>query len=206
MRQARPRGRYSSFAELARHEIAGRDYRVDVLERANARVLVVAPHGGMIEAGTSQIAAAIAGEDLHLFNFAGLKPYGENRALHITSHRFDHPRCLELAARTEVVLGIHGCLGESCIHIGGLHEPLVARLAAELSAARFTVVCPSDRYPGRHPSNICNRGSSGRGAQLEVTYDLRAGGRHVAIARAVRTALEKSAYIGRVGASCPETP
>lgn len=191
MRQSRARapGRYGSFAELARHEIAGRDYRVDVLERANAAVLVVAPHGGMIEAGTSQIAASIAGEDLHLFNFAGLKPYGENRALHITSHRFDHPRCLALAARSEVVVSVHGCLGESCIHIGGLDEVLTARLAAALSAADFDVVWPSERYPGRHPSNICNRGSSGKGAQLEVTYDLRAGGRHVAIARAVRKAL-----------------
>jgi len=51
------RGKYGSFAELARHEIEGKDYRVEVLERAQASVLVVAPHGGMIEAGTSQIAA-----------------------------------------------------------------------------------------------------------------------------------------------------
>jgi phage replication-related protein YjqB (UPF0714/DUF867 family) len=185
----RARGKYGSFAELARHEIAGKDYRVEVVERPNAPVLVAAPHGGMIEAGTSQIAASIAGDDFHLFNFEGLKPHGENRALHITSHRFDHPRCLELASRSDVVLGVHGCIGESCIHIGGLDEELTARLAAELSAAAFNVVWPSARYPGRHPANICNRGSSAKGAQLEITHDLRISGLQGQIARAVRAAL-----------------
>jgi phage replication-related protein YjqB (UPF0714/DUF867 family) len=146
----------------------------------------------MIEAGTSQIAASIAGDDCHLFVFEGLKPWGENRAMHITSHRFDHPRCLELASRSTLVLSVHGCLGESCIHVGGLDEDLTGRLAAELSAAGFRVEWPSMRYPGRHPSNICNRGSSGKGAQLEITYDLRAAGRETAIARAVRAALPKT--------------
>ncbi|HTB28397.1 MAG TPA: poly-gamma-glutamate hydrolase family protein, partial [Steroidobacteraceae bacterium] len=116
------RGKYGSFAELARHETAGKDYRIEVRERTDSSVLVVAPHGGMIEAGTSQIAASIAGEEYHLFSFEGLKPYGENRALHITSHRFDHPRCLDLASRSTHVLSVHGCLGESCIHVGGLDE------------------------------------------------------------------------------------
>jgi phage replication-related protein YjqB (UPF0714/DUF867 family) len=183
------RGKYGSFAELARHEIAGKDYRIAVLERMNASILVVAPHGGMIEAGTSQIAASIAADDCHLFMFEGLKPWGENRALHITSHRFDHPRCLELASRSALVLSVHGCLGESCIHVGGLDDELTGRLARELSSAGFNVEWPSARYPGRHPSNICNRGSSAKGAQLEITYDLRADGRHRAIARAVRAAL-----------------
>jgi phage replication-related protein YjqB (UPF0714/DUF867 family) len=183
------RGRYGSFDELARHEIAGRDYRIEAIERPDASVLVAAPHGGKIEAGTSQIAASIAGEDFHLFSFEGLKPFGENRSLHITSHRFDHPRCLELASRSEVVLGVHGCIGDACIHIGGLDDELTAELADRLSAAAFRVVRPSARYPGRHPSNICNRGSTGKGAQLEITHDLRHGPRRAALVGAVRAAL-----------------
>jgi phage replication-related protein YjqB (UPF0714/DUF867 family) len=167
------RGKYGSFAELARHEIAGKDYRIEVRERADASILIVAPHGGLIEAGTSQIAESIAGEDFHLFSFEGLKPYGENRALHITSHRFDHPRCLELASRSRSVLSVHGCLGESCIHVGGLDEELSGLLAQELRSAGFKVEWPSARYPGRHPS----------------TYDLRAAGSREAIAEAVRAAL-----------------
>ncbi len=185
----RARGRYASFAELARHEIPGKDYRIEVVERPNASVLVVAPHGGLIEAGTSQIAASIAGEDFHLFSFEGLKAHGENRALHITSHRFDHPRSLELASRSDVVVSVHGCIGESCIHIGGLHDELTSRLAAELSAAAFDVVWPSERYPGRHPANICNRGAAAKGVQLEITYDLRISGRYGRLAGAVRRVL-----------------
>jgi phage replication-related protein YjqB (UPF0714/DUF867 family) len=191
---SKPRGfgKYPSFAELARGEIYGRDYRIQVLERPGAGVLVAAPHGGMIEAGTSPIAAAIAGEDWPLFCFEGLKPYGENRALHITSHRFDHPRCLELAARTPLVLSVHGCLGDSCIHVGGLDLDLAGRIVQALSDARFEVEWPSSRYPGRHPANICNRGSSGKGVQLEVTYDLRADGRGEEIAAAVRGAMKSA--------------
>jgi phage replication-related protein YjqB (UPF0714/DUF867 family) len=186
------RGKYGSFAELARHEIEGKDYRIEVLERAQASVLVAAPHGGMIEAGTSEIAASIAGEDCQLFCFEGLKPYGENRALHITSHRFDHPRCLELASRSALVLSVHGCLGESRLHVGGLDLEAAGRISQALSAAGFDVEWPSARYPGRHPSNICNRGRSGKGVQLEITYDLRAGGRGTAIAAAVRAGLSKT--------------
>ncbi len=182
-------GKYGSFAELARHETAGKDYRIEVRECANASILVIAPHGGLIEAGTSEIAALIAGEDFHLFSFEGLKPHGENRALHITSHRFEHPRCLELAARSARVLSVHGCLGESRVHVGGRDDALAARLAAQLSAAGFTVEWPSPRYPGRHPLNICNRGAGAKGAQLEITYDLRTGGNHAAIAAAARAAL-----------------
>jgi phage replication-related protein YjqB (UPF0714/DUF867 family) len=188
---ATTRGKYSSFAELACHETAGRDYGIEILERANASILVVAPHGGLIEAGTSQIATLIAGDDCHLFLFEGLKPWGENRALHITSHRFDHPRCLELASRSPLVLSVHGCLGESRIHVGGLDEELAGRLAQELTFADFKIEWPSARYPGRHPSNICNRGSRAKGAQLEITYDLRMGGRRHAIAQAVRGALAR---------------
>jgi phage replication-related protein YjqB (UPF0714/DUF867 family) len=187
------RGKYGSFAELARHEIEGKDYRVEVLERAQASVLVVAPHGGMIEAGTSQIAASIAGADFQLFCFEGLKPYGENRALHITSHRFDHPRCLELASRSALVLSVHGCLGESRLHVGGLDLEAAGCISQALAAAGIDVEWPSARYPGRHPSNICNRGMSGKGVQLEITYDLRAGGRGAAIAAAVRAGLSRAA-------------
>ena len=182
-------GKYVSFADLARDEILGKDYRIVVRERIAAAVLVAAPHGGMIEAGTSEIATLIAGEEHHLFAFEGIKPFGKNRSLHITSHRFDHPLCLALAARSALVLTVHGCLGDSSIHVGGLDEPLCRRLADELSVEGFRVHCPSGRYPGRHPLNICNRGATGKGAQIEITHDLRGSPAGPAIARAVREAL-----------------
>ncbi len=95
--------KYGSYAELARHEVEGRDYRIRAHARPGSPVLVVAPHGGMIEVGTSEIAHVVAGREFSLFSFEGVKPYGTNRDLHITSHQFDHPECLAMAARSEIV-------------------------------------------------------------------------------------------------------
>jgi poly-gamma-glutamate hydrolase-like protein len=58
---------------------------------------LVAPHGGGIEPGTSELADAIAASDLSFYTFEGLKPSG-NTDLHITSTRFDEPMCLTLLA------------------------------------------------------------------------------------------------------------
>jgi phage replication-related protein YjqB (UPF0714/DUF867 family) len=180
---------YGSYAELARCELQGSDYRVTACARPQSPVLIVAPHGGLIEVGTSEIAAAVACDEYNLFSFEGLKPYGANRALHITSHRFDHPECLAMAARCAIVLAVHGCLGDAQIHVGGLDTELAAQLAKRLSGAGFAIHAASQKYPGRHPLNICNRGLRQQGAQLEITYDLRTGGARADIARAIREAI-----------------
>jgi phage replication-related protein YjqB (UPF0714/DUF867 family) len=166
--------KYTSFAALQAGEIAGIDYSVNVLERVESEVLIVAPHGGRIEIGTSELARLIAGEDYSLFTFDGLKPRGSNRDLHITSHHFDHPDCVALASRHSVVLGVHGCKGDSSqVFVGGLDAELTALLTERLVAAGFPATSHGHRYPGRNPRNICNRGARARGAQLELTLDLR---------------------------------
>lgn len=180
---------YASFAELARNETEGRDFRVRFIDRPGSQAIILAPHGGEIESGTSDIAELAAGEDHSLFCFEGLKPYGENRRLHITSHRFDHPRCIAMTALRDVVVGIHGCVGEAQIFVGGLDAEFANGLAIHLKEAGFTVISDGHRYPGRHPQNICNRGATGRGAQLEVTYDLRAPEYRERIAAALRAAV-----------------
>jgi phage replication-related protein YjqB (UPF0714/DUF867 family) len=196
--------KYDSFAQLAARETAGRDYRIRTVERSGSRVLVLAPHGGSIEVGTSELAELVAGTEHSLFLFEGLKPYGSHRDLHITSHRFDHPRCLELSSAHEVSLAIHGCRGEWHIYVGGLDVELTALLSRRLAAAGLTASVDGQRYPGRHPLNICNRSARGRGAQLEITSDLRAEARSV-IASAVRAALDdylESVEPARRRASC----
>jgi phage replication-related protein YjqB (UPF0714/DUF867 family) len=182
--------KYDSIAQLECHEILGRDYQVRTLERSGSPVIVIAPHGGLIEVGTSELASLIAGEEHSLFSFEGLRPYGTNRQLHVTSHRFDHPECLALTARRAVAVAVHGCSGESQIYIGGLDLELTALLEEHLNAAGLPVMVHGHRYPGRNPLNICNRGTRGRGAQLEITNDLRATGPRSVIAPAVRQALD----------------
>jgi phage replication-related protein YjqB (UPF0714/DUF867 family) len=181
--------KYACFRDLERHERPGVDFRVVRIERPGSPAVIVAPHGGEIEVGTSEIAGLVAGTEHSLFCFEGLKPDGTSRDLHITSHLFDHPECVALAARRPVVLSIHGCRGRAQIFVGGLDAAFAALLTAHLSGAGFEAIADGHRYPGRHPSNICNRGARNRGAQLEITHDLREVPHRPAIALAVRRAI-----------------
>jgi phage replication-related protein YjqB (UPF0714/DUF867 family) len=193
------RDKYTSFAALeAGGEIAGTDYDTTVRKRPESGVLVIAPHGGSIEVGTTELADLIAGAEYSLFAFNGLKPRGTNRDLHITSHNFDHPECLALATRHPVVLGVHGCKGESSqVYVGGLDEDLTILLNGRLEAAGLPVAATGHKYPGRNPLNICNRGARGRGAQLEFTLDLRSPSARGLIAPIVRGAIaEFVAHLG----------
>lgn len=182
-------GKYESFADLAAHEAYGRDFRIVCRHRPESPVAIVAPHGGEIEEGTSEIAGRIAGVEHNLFCFEGLKPGSRNRDLHITSHRFDHPDCLAMVARADVVLSVHGCQGQARIFVGGLDAELSGLLTLHLSVAGYQVVADGHRYPGRHPFNICNRGLRQRGGQLEITHDLRGPGHSAVIADAARAAI-----------------
>ena len=167
--------KYTSFAALeAGGEIAGRDYNTMVRKRPQSGVLIVAPHGGNIEIGTTELADLIAGAEYSLFAFNGLKIRGRNRDLHITSHHFDHPECVALAAYHPIVLAVHGCKGDSSqIYVGGLDDELTSLLTERLVAAGLPATATGHKYPGRNPLNICNRGARARGAQLEFTLDLR---------------------------------
>jgi phage replication-related protein YjqB (UPF0714/DUF867 family) len=181
--------KYASCSELARHEVEGADYRIRACERPRSPLIILAPHGGRIEVGTSELAERVAGEDYSLFCFEGLKPSGRNRDLHVTSHRFDHPTCLALLARSHVALAVHGCVGEGCVYIGGRDAALAARLTHHLRAAGFNAHADGHRYPGRDALNVCNRAASGCGVQLEFTSDLRAATLRAPLSGVIRAAL-----------------
>ena len=104
--------KYKNFEELAANEQEGSDFQVRFRTRRGP-MAVIAPHGGGIEPGTSELADAIANADLSFYAFEGIKK-AANRVLHITSGRFDDK------------------------------------------------------------NNICNRGQSGKGVQLELSHGLRA--------------------------------
>ena len=165
--------KYRSFRQLARAEVENLDFRVNSLPRA-AETVLIAPHGGEIEPGTSEIAAGIAGNDYSLYLFDGLKPE-ENGALHITSTRFDEPRCMELVEESERVVAIHGeGSPRDVAYIGGRDAALAARIAKALKAHGFSVRRHrNELLQGVSERNICNRGRSGAGVQLELGRGLR---------------------------------
>ncbi len=166
---------YQSFDALSAREIEDTHYRI-VHEWRDSNVAIIAPHGGSIEPATSQIAEAIAGETFNLYCFEGMLPRSEPHArLHITSHRFDEPRCLNLIAQSDRVVTVHGLLEmtERTL-IGGLDEALRERIESRLTNSGFEAeIIPSGRYSALSPQNICNRGRGRRGVQLELGRDLR---------------------------------
>jgi len=165
---------YASYEELRRHETEGRDYSITMRPVAGSAVAILAPHGGGIEFLTAELAEAIADGDYNSYAFRGLKKIG-NRVLHITSHRFDEPRALELIGPCAKVLSVHGLAGDQAtIQVGGRDAGLRGRVHTALSAAGFdSKVVTSGEYGGMEPTNICNRGKSREGAQLEITAGLR---------------------------------
>ena len=181
---------YRHFGDLAASQREGEHFAVSLMRRAGARVAVLAPHGGRIEDGTSEIAQAIAGEDHHLYLLEGRRPSHNYHTLHLTSHRFDEPRCLELLAESDHVVAVHGCRGShETVYIGGRDSVLAAHIGSRLEAADIPFETHGHPFPGRHPENVCNRGRRGAGVQLEITHPLRRSRRAECLARAVRHAL-----------------
>jgi phage replication-related protein YjqB (UPF0714/DUF867 family) len=166
---------YPNFYLLSQHEAPGVDFRIRMV-RAGAAHAIVAPHGGGIEPGTSEVAEAIAGPTRSFYAFEGLKESG-NGVLHITSTRFDEPTGITLVGQSEVVVTVHGegsAGGGEAVFLGGRHEELRLLIGSALEARGFDVRGHSDPdLQGREPCNLCNRGRSARGVQLEMSLALR---------------------------------
>ena len=183
------RDRYRRYAELAAEQLEGRDYRVTAVCRGSG-IAVIAPHGGRIERGTSEVARAIASEDLDLYLFEGCLPSLNFETLHLTSRHFDEPRALALIAGCHTVLAVHGVAdtGERAL-LGGRDSLLACAIADRLFVRGVRAQVSGHRYPGRDAANVCNRGSSGQGVQLELSDRLRGGPLEPAVVEAVRLAL-----------------
>ena len=133
----------------------------------------------------------IAGDDHQLYLFEGLRTTGDNfDCLHLASHRFDEPRALELVSRCDTVVAVHGYAAHGPdVLLGGLNEGLKKEVAKALAESGFSCSTDGHRFPGKDPLNICNRGRSGAGLQLELSDELRKSGDWPGLARAVRSVL-----------------
>ncbi|MEK2492126.1 poly-gamma-glutamate hydrolase family protein [Kitasatospora purpeofusca] len=177
------------------------------------RTTVIAPHGGGIEGGTSELCLAVAGyhpADLaptpaagpvhDFWMFEGLRSSG-NSALHVTSTHCDDTVARAMCAGSLNVLSLHGCTaaqagleaGAAAVLVGGLNPTFRQYLMEQFAAAGIRAVTASgeEEIAGISPENICNRSLLGMGAQLETTTELRAAmfapGRNTRTERAVNT-------------------
>jgi phage replication-related protein YjqB (UPF0714/DUF867 family) len=164
--------RYKSYIELAQHEIEGKDYQIITRLRPSP-IAILAPHGGGIEPGTSEIAHTLAGDRFSLYLFEGLKASG-SEDLHLTSTRFDEPHALALVGTAHWALSLHGCMGLSRkVYLGGRDREHIPMVKAFLKDAGFDASEQNQRFSASSPFNLCNRGRSGKGLQLELTKGLR---------------------------------
>lgn len=164
-------GKYSSYSELKINEREGKDYQIKFRHGASG-IAVIAPHGGGIEPGTTEIAEAVAGDGHSFYSFCGLK--GRNNGdLHITSVQFDEPVVVRMASKLDTIVAIHGCRGdEEAVYVGGRDWSLRRRFLRVLND--LGVLALEDRrFPGMRPENVCNRSRSGKGVQLEISTGLR---------------------------------
>jgi phage replication-related protein YjqB (UPF0714/DUF867 family) len=167
--------KYQNFATLSRAETRGTDYGIRVV-RVDSPVAIIAPHGGYIERGTSQLASGIALDSFNLYCFEGLREGREHCELHITSTRFDEPQCVDLVRDSDWVVAVHGRADENdakTIWLGGLDVVLRDRIAAALERADFLWLSDPPKHRAQAADNICNRGRRGRGVQLEFPLSLR---------------------------------
>jgi phage replication-related protein YjqB (UPF0714/DUF867 family) len=164
--------KYKSFEELRKNE-PPKNYVVDCCDRSS-KFGIIAPHGGGIEPGTSEIAEHIARDTLSYFVFKGVKNK-LNKDLHIASKRYDEPQARSLVQASDIAVSIHGEEGNNeKVYIGGLNANLISELTTVLEASGFSV---SKTLPaglaGKDPNNICNDCKSKEGLQIEISHGLR---------------------------------
>ena len=165
--------KYRNFNQLLSSEREGIDFLRKIKKR-NSGWTILAPHGGGIEPGTSEIAIAIAGSNHSLYTFEGIKIKG-NKSLHITSTKFDDPKLLKLLNSSMETIVIHGCKGkEQIAYIGGRQNKIRDKIITQLLVNGINSTINSDPdLQGTDINNICNRNLSGEGIQIELSEGLR---------------------------------
>jgi len=166
---------YKDFGKLQTAEQEGRDFHIVARLRDDSRTVILAPHGGAIEPGTSELAHAVAAHDMHLAILKGTKPQG-NSDLHLTSTNFDEPRCVGIVEQSDFVLALHGERSyDKVVYIGGADIDLRNTIGKALTEGGYDVREHQNiNLQGKALQNICNRGKNKMGVQLELARGLRA--------------------------------
>jgi phage replication-related protein YjqB (UPF0714/DUF867 family) len=157
------------------------------------RTTIIAPHGGGIEPGTSELCLAVAGYHPAMlpetppagvtydyWMFEGLRP-DDNDVLHVTATGCDDEIALSLCGGALHALSLHGFkLGPGEDHgvlVGGAaDETLRLDVRDALDGAGFKAILPGagdGELDGNKHCNIVNRTRLGAGIQLELSRPLR---------------------------------
>src|SRR5699024_3236652 len=164
---------YKSMTELYKDTTEGIDWKKDT-RNVGKSVLIVAPHGGNIEQGTSELTKLVANNgDFDYFSFEAIRP-SNNTQLHVTSTNYDDATLHEMIQDRTATISIHGAQGEEqLIYLGGYQSPLRDAIQSQLELKGFVVKIPPEYLGGLSNANFINKVEESTGVQLELTTALR---------------------------------
>ena len=164
---------YQSMTQLEKETTEGVDWRKDTKNTGN-QVLIVAPHGGSIEQGTTELTKALADKgNYDYYSFEGIRPKN-NSELHVTSTHYDDPTLNQMIKNRTATISIHGASGtEEIIYLGGPRSDLRNAIEKQLVGCGFTVKVPPEYLGGQNNKNFINKEDNNTGVQLELTTALR---------------------------------
>ena len=164
---------FNSMTQLFKHTKKGVDWKKEV-RKVGSNVLVIAPHGGNIEAGTTELTKLIASDNHYdYYSFTVLrKKHAED--LHVTSAHYNDPTLLNMVKSKDFTVSIHGAKGnQPVIYLGGLDTPLKEAIKKQLVKHHFVVKIAPSYLGGDLKENFVNENIKGKGVQLELTTALR---------------------------------
>jgi len=175
-----------SYAEiLKRGHVLGRDFRVAFGDSKIELCLLIAPHGGGIEPGSSEIMRAVAEiGGWAWYEFAGFLRKGNKDQLHISSTDFDEPTLKSMLPRAGFVVAFHGASEskESIVYVGGKwtlgRRAVIESINGDFGKHGIRAIDAIDSVAPIHlrgldDSNITNLGKRAEGIQLEFSRGTR---------------------------------
>ncbi|MCY8958235.1 poly-gamma-glutamate hydrolase family protein [Bacillus atrophaeus] len=164
--------KYRNFEELKSNE-SPLNYNIFTND-LRTPVLILAPHGGGIEGGTSELARELS-KSHSTYLFEALKTSGSSD-LHITSANFDEPQALEILNNHDLTISLHGyASNEKHTLVGGTDREKAEQMTAVLNDAGFSAeLLPVGAHlAGTNPNNIANKNKTGMSIQLEISTEQR---------------------------------
>ena len=175
-----------SYAELLqRGYVLGRDFRIAFGDSKIELCVLIAPHGGGIEPGSSEIMRAVVEiGGWAWYELAGFLRKGNKEALHISSTDFDEPTLKSMLPQAGFVVAFHGASesGEPIVYIGGKWKQGRQTVTDSINAAfREHGIRATDAIDGGigahlwglEDGNITNLGRRAEGIQLEFSRGAR---------------------------------
>ncbi|MCI2774223.1 poly-gamma-glutamate hydrolase family protein [Staphylococcus petrasii] len=170
-----PKDTYRSMTDLFAHTIEGKDWYKERSNK-NSRVLILAPHGGNLEKGTTELAKAIANKGGYDYYAVNANRNANNRPLHVISTNYDDKDLINSNYNRDVSVSVHGAgqtQGYNTVLMGGRDTQLLGLISQELKKFKFNVQRATGYLAGTDTNNIVNFNKKGMGVQLEITPDIR---------------------------------